>query len=266
MKQPNAPVPVVCPGCGAIFPLPRHALGLAATCNQCQLCFLARSKPLGDAALIKESLGQNDEKLFRGRLMFHQPQLLGSTPPRHSELLQLDNQVEVSYDLPEIREQRCNLHVVLDDIRSQWNVGSMFRTADASGWGSLTLCGITASPPSSGVIKTALGASEYVPWQYKASCKQALEEQLRTTDTTLVALELTNQSHNLFDFVLPSSRVVLVVGNEVSGVSPEALNLCSHKVAIPMTGRKGSLNVAVAFGIASFALAQKWRQQQQRVY
>lgn len=259
MKQPNAPVLVVCPGCGAVSSLQRRALGLAATCSQCQLRFLARSKVLSDAALVQESLGQNDEKLFRGRLMFHQPRLPGSTPYSQSELLQLDNQVEVSYDVAEIREQRCDLHVVLDDIRSQWNVGSMFRTADASGWGSLTLCGITASPPSPGVLKTALGASEYVPWQYKASCKHALEEQLRIPNTTLVALELTPQSHNVFDFALPSSRVVLVVGNEVSGVSPEALGLCSHKVAIPMTGRKGSLNVAVAFGIASFALAQKWR-------
>lgn len=118
-----------------------------------------------ELALRNQAKGYNDEKMFKGKLMFHQPLHAGSTPSALDPVLRDNAQVEVSYDVPELRTPRCELHVVLDDIRSQWNVGSIFRTADAAGWDQVVLTGITASPPSAGVMKCALGATEFVNWQ-----------------------------------------------------------------------------------------------------
>lgn len=232
--HPNQQVSLQCPACKCTYPVRQSTLGLETSCLQCNFRFLARSQQLSKLALYNETLGANNEKLFRGQLMFHKPARDGSTPSAEDPVLKLDPQIEVSYDLDEIREPRSDLHVVLDDIRSQWNVGSIFRTADAAGWSSVTLAGITSSPPSSGVMKTSLGATEFVPWRYRASCKQTLEEECARDDTAVVALELTPQSENVFNFVLPARRIVLVVGNEVSGVSPEALSICKHRLFIPM--------------------------------
>ncbi len=145
--------------------------------------------------------------------------------------------------------------VVLDNIRSRENVGSMFRTADAAGVAKVYLCGITPQPPHEKISKTALGAEETVPWEYHAQTWR-LVERLRTKENAyIVALEKTSTARDLFDLKLPPGRpIVLVVGNEVEGMAPRMLARADAIVAIPMRGSKESLNVAVAFGIAVYQL------------
>jgi tRNA G18 (ribose-2'-O)-methylase SpoU len=151
----------------------------------------------------------------------------------------------------------CDLVAILDDVRSQWNVGAIFRTADGAGWSGLSLAGITPVPPNRIVAKVALGAEGYVPWRYHASVVDAALERQRE-GYELVALEQTKDAASVFELE-PARRTALLLGNEVVGASAEALSLCSRRVAIPMAGRKASLNVAVAFGVASFVLARAWR-------
>ncbi|MBI3725455.1 hypothetical protein HY251_16115, partial [bacterium] len=174
------------------------------------------------------------------------------------EALSRDPMYEAAIDRPESEPvSRCDLVAILDDIRSQWNTGAIFRTADGAGFAGLSLAGITAVPPARIVAKTALGAERFVPWTYHASVVDAALER-KQEGYELVALEQTSDSVSVFEFE-PSRRTALVLGNEVVGASAEALALCERRVAVPMSGRKASLNVAVAFGIAAFALARAWR-------
>jgi tRNA G18 (ribose-2'-O)-methylase SpoU len=143
--------------------------------------------------------------------------------------------------------------VLVDNVRSLWNVGSIFRTADACGVRKIVLSGISGCPPRPEIRKTALGAEESVAWDYRADAGRALGE-LREQGYTAVALESTRRAVALPDAVWPES-VCLVLGNEVAGVSGALLEACPLHVAIPMRGTKGSFNVAVAFGIAGFAIA-----------
>ena len=143
---------------------------------------------------------------------------------------------------------------VLDNLRSAFNVGSIFRTADACGADQLVLAGITGCPPRSEISKTALGAEEAVAWSYFADAREALDE-LRSEGFTPVALESSARAVPLQAFDWPA-RIGLVIGNEVAGVSAQLLDLCSKHVRIPMRGHKESLNVAVACGIAAHAAAQ----------
>jgi tRNA G18 (ribose-2'-O)-methylase SpoU len=148
---------------------------------------------------------------------------------------------------------RKPLVALLDNVRSLWNVGSMFRTADACGVAELTLAGITGSPPRDAISKTALGAEQAVAWRYRAEALDALRE-LRGEGWVPVALETGAAGVALPDLEWPE-RTCLVVGNENRGVSPEVLAACPLRVSIPMCGVKDSLNVAVAFGIAVYAAA-----------
>src|SRR3989344_5184730 len=142
--------------------------------------------------------------------------------------------------------------VVLDNIRSRENVGSIFRTADAAGASKIYLCGITPTPPHEKISKTALGAEKWIPWEY---CKQTwrLMAKLKGEGTNIVALEQTKESKNVFKF-RPKFPLVLILGNDVRGLSPQILKYCDKKIYIPMRGRKESLNIAVAFGIAVYQL------------
>lgn len=146
-------------------------------------------------------------------------------------------------DLP-----RLPLAVLVDNVRSLWNVGSIFRTSDACGVGLLTLAGITGTPPRDAVSRTALGAEQAVPWRYRAEALAALSE-IERDGYTPVALETGAGGSSLQEYRWPS-RPCLVVGNEIRGISPEVLDACNLSVSIPMRGVKDSLNVAVAFGIA----------------
>lgn len=149
---------------------------------------------------------------------------------------------------------RCDLKLeaFLDNIRSVWNVGSMFRTADGTGLNRVYLAGITPTPKHSQIRKTALGAEDSVPWEYSSNGVKKIAE-LKMLGCRIWALEDIPQAEMLFTLRgnLPIETVVLVVGNEVCGIDPGILEQCDRILSIPMLGAKRSYNVAVAFGIAA---------------
>ena len=144
------------------------------------------------------------------------------------------------------------MSLVLSNIRSRENVGSIFRTADAAGVNKIYLCGITPTPPHEKISKTALGADRYVPWECHKQAWRLLAK-LKGEGMNIVALEQTKESKDVFKFK-PKFPLVLVLGNEVKGLSPRILEYCDKKISIPMYGKKESLNVAVAAGIALYAI------------
>jgi len=139
--------------------------------------------------------------------------------------------------------------LVLDNIRSQHNIGSIFRTADAFRVESIFLCGITASPPNREIQKTALGATESVDWKYFGTTLEAIEY-LTKEEFQVIAVEQTDESIRLDHFIPQgNNKIALVFGNEISGVSEEILNSLDLSVEIPQFGTKHSLNVSIAAGI-----------------
>jgi len=149
--------------------------------------------------------------------------------------------------------RRLPFIVVVDNVRSLWNIGSIFRTADACGVERLILGGISGCPPRPEISKTALGAEQAVAWDYRGDSARALREVVRD-GYVAVALESGPGSRPLDEVEWPP-RICLVIGNEVAGIAPEILDACEHRVSIPMLGVKQSLNVAVAFGIAGHRIA-----------
>lgn len=152
------------------------------------------------------------------------------------------------------------VYLILDNIRSRENVGSVFRTADAAGVGKIYLCGITPCPPHEKISKTALGAETYVFWEYHKQTWR-LVKKLKAQGVKIIALEQTKQSQNIFKVGRPRYRgrplprvLALVLGNEVKGIRPKILKYCDKKISIPMYGKKESLNVAVAAGVAIYTL------------
>lgn len=148
--------------------------------------------------------------------------------------------------------------VVLDNIRSMYNVGAFFRTADAAGVEKLYLGGITARPPKNAISKTALGAEERVPWEH-AWVPLTFLADLRARGYEIAAVETSVHAVDLFDWQ-PRFPVCLVFGHEVEGIRPEAACLCDTHVRIPMLGIKHSLNVATAGGVAIYELLRKYRE------
>jgi len=157
---------------------------------------------------------------------------------------------------------RLPVTVLLDNVRSMYNVGAFFRTMDAAGCEELVLCGITARPPKRAISKTALGAEETVRWRYDADPIAAARE-LRESGHEIAAIETSAHAVDLFDW-RPAFPVCLVFGHEVEGIRPEVLALCDRHVRIPMLGRKHSLNVATAGGVVIFELLRKYRALQSR--
>jgi len=149
-----------------------------------------------------------------------------------------------------LNKPRLPFVVVLNNIRSLYNVGSIFRTSDGAGVQKIWICGITGHPPNNQIAKTALGAQDYVPWEYREDILTVLKE-LKAQNYRIVLLEQTQEScsYEIFD---PKSPVCLVVGNEVEGISENVLPFCDTSIEIPMAGSKNSLNVAVAFGIIAY--------------
>lgn len=145
--------------------------------------------------------------------------------------------------------------VLLDNIRSAWNVGSIFRSADGFGFGHVYLCGITPTPEIEAVTKTSLGAEDTVRWSYHKDAVKLIRT-LKKKDWQAWALEEHKRAVYLSASVdAESSRpVVLIVGNEVTGVDPGLLALSNSIFHIPMQGDKKSFNVAIAFGIAAYQL------------
>lgn len=139
--------------------------------------------------------------------------------------------------------------VVLDNIRSQHNIGSVFRTADAFRLEGIYLCGITAIPPHREIHKTALGATESVDWKYFDSTADAVK-QMADDGYQIIAIEQAEGSVNLHDFKPEEDqKIALVFGNEVHGIDEEVLRLADQCIEIPQFGTKHSLNISVAVGI-----------------
>ena len=209
-------VPVECPSssCGAVFDIPLERLGKNVYCLSCGTRMTA--KPLE----VDRQLRQREPLSGGGR---------GASP-------------------------RFPFAALLDSVRSLWNVGSIFRSADACGCAEVMLTGITGTPPRKEITKTALGAEDLVRWRYCAEPLEALTT-LRDEGYVGVALETSDRAVPLGDFEWPA-KSCLVLGNEVAGVTAPLLDACEHHVGISMYGAKESFNVAVAFGIAAHHAAQ----------
>jgi tRNA G18 (ribose-2'-O)-methylase SpoU len=147
--------------------------------------------------------------------------------------------------------------VLLDNVRSMYNVGAFFRTADAAGIEKLYLCGITGRPPKRAITKTALGAEETVPWEHALEPLTVVQD-LRARDYEIAAVETTVHAVDLFDWK-PRFPLCVVFGHEVEGIRPELSALCDTHVRIPMLGVKHSLNVATAGGVVLYELLRKYR-------
>lgn len=145
--------------------------------------------------------------------------------------------------------QKLPLVMVLDNVRSLHNVGSVLRTADAFRIEAVYMCGITATPPSAEIHKTALGAEDSVAWQYFEDTLQAVEK-LKTEGYTVLAVEQVEGSLKLGDFAFePQKKYALVMGNEVKGVRQDVVDACHQALEIPQYGTKHSMNVSVTAGI-----------------
>ena len=208
---------VGCPAplCGAVFEVPARRLGRNIYCIECGRRMTAR-------------------------------------PPGHSERLRAREAEGAAGGGAGV--ERLPLGAILDDIRSLWNVGSIFRSADGCGVRKLWLAGITGAPPRAEIARTALGAEEQVAWEYRADVIEAIG-QVRSEGYEPVAIEAGETSASLGDFSWPE-KPCLVLGNEATGVSPLVLDACERRVSIPMCGVKESFNVAVAFGIAAHQAAR----------
>ena len=148
--------------------------------------------------------------------------------------------------------------LMLHNIRSMWNVGSMFRTADAAGIEKIILSGYTATPPRKEIDKTALGAQNTVAWEYLADPLDALKN-MKKEGVRICGLEIAEGSRPYTTLALSDFPICLIVGNEVDGLEEELLQLCDDVLEIPQYGTKHSLNVAVAAGIVLFEFVHIYR-------
>ena len=153
--------------------------------------------------------------------------------------------------------RKIPLIIVLDNVRSLNNIGSIFRTADAFAVEEIVLCGISSPPPSPEIHKTALGAEDSVAWRYFADTPSAIRT-LQEEGTYVTCLEQVRDSVSLEDFKPePGTRYAVVVGNEVDGVDPAVVDMCSAWIEIPQHGTKHSLNVAVSAAITMWTFYLK---------
>lgn len=152
---------------------------------------------------------------------------------------------------------RLPVTVLLDNIRSMYNVGALFRAADGVGLEKLCLAGITAHPPKSAITKTALGAENVVSWEHGWDAIQ-MADRLRSKGYGIAAIETSSQSVDLYEWQ-PNFPLCVVFGNEIDGLQPKLLEMAQTHVRIPMLGQKTSLNVATAAGIVLYELLRKYR-------
>ena len=153
---------------------------------------------------------------------------------------------------------RLPMIVLVDNVRSLYNVGSIFRTSDGAMIEKLILGGFTPYPPRKEIDKTALGSTKSVPWEYTKHPTEIILS-LKERGYKICCLELTDKSIPYSDIKTTDFPICLVIGNEINGVAKEVIELCDLAIEIPMYGIKQSLNVAVAYGIAVFELARLWR-------
>ena len=164
----------------------------------------------------------------------------------HSEILQERLDVKQAKSVT-----RHPVYVMLSNIRSLYNVGSIFRTCDSALVSELILCGFTPHPPRDEIAKTALGAVDSVPWKYFENEIDAINY-LKNKDVKIFALEITDKKRLYTSIKKNEYPLCIVLGNELTGLDSEVLDLCDDAIEIPMYGVKHSLNVGVAAGIAIF--------------
>ncbi len=146
--------------------------------------------------------------------------------------------------------------VVLDNVRSLHNVGSVFRTCDAFLLEQIILCGVTGTPPNKEIEKTALGATSTVNWQYAKTTLEAIEK-LKQENYKILAVEQAVKSTPLNKFAWKNEPIALIFGNEVYGVEQEVINACDAVIEIPQAGTKHSLNISVSAGIVLWELLRE---------
>jgi 23S rRNA (guanosine2251-2'-O)-methyltransferase len=145
------------------------------------------------------------------------------------------------------------VYIILDNIRSAYNVGSAFRTADAAGVKKIYICGISPYPPHTQLAKTALGATFFVPWEYTKTTEEAVEK-LQKENIPIFAVENgVDRTENYKNIKYPE-KVAFIFGNEVDGIKPELIEKSDKVIDIPMLGKKNSLNVATTIGIILYHL------------
>lgn len=169
----------------------------------------------------------------------------------HAEIKATRKTVDSVNDFP-----RHPIYGLCDNIRSIFNVGAIFRSSDSAFISKLYLTGYTPYPPRKEIDKVALGATLTVPWEYFRNPLEAIEK-LKAENVKLCAIELTDKKTTIWDDGLNIFPVCLVVGNEITGVSKEILDICDYSAEIPMFGMKQSLNVSVAYGIALYEFLRK---------
>ena len=163
------------------------------------------------------------------------------------------------------QSEKTPIIIILDDIRSLHNIGSVFRTADAFLIEKIYLCGITATPPNKEIHKTALGATETVAWEHHQNVLEVIEN-LKKENVMTLAIEQVESAVFLQDFKVENKKkYALVFGNEVYGVSQEAVALCDGSIEIPQLGTKHSLNISVSAGIVVWDLFVKIKQLENKV-
>ena len=200
---------------------------------------------------ICESCGLRYPVLAGGAFGTRCPACMGET----RAALRRNLPAEPARSLPQAHPPaRHGMAVLLDNIRSAWNTGSILRSADGFGFSQAYLCGITPTPDHEAVRKTSLGAEDAVPWSYHRDAVK-LVKGLKRLGQRIYALEEHEQAMDLVTSSAAAAPSVLVLGNEITGVDPELLDLCDRILHIPMRGEKRSFNVAIAFGIAAFALS-----------
>lgn len=152
------------------------------------------------------------------------------------------------------KQEKNSIIVILDNIRSMHNIGSIFRTADAFAIEKIMLCGITACPPHREIEKTALGATESVDWEYHKETSDAMKL-LKEQGYTIYAIEQADSSIFIQDFERKNQeKIAIVFGNEVEGVQQSVIDECTGCIEIPQFGTKHSFNVSVTAGIVLYAL------------
>jgi tRNA G18 (ribose-2'-O)-methylase SpoU len=151
--------------------------------------------------------------------------------------------------------ERNPIYVLIDNVRSLYNVGSIFRTSDGAMINKLILCGYTPHPPRHEIEKTALGSTQSVPWEYYKNPIDAIKK-LKDAGIIIIALEHTDESIPYYCLKKSDFPMCLVIGNEIKGVQDEILKYADIAIEIPMFGIKQSLNVSVAYGIALYDLVR----------
>ncbi|HSM26117.1 MAG TPA: RNA methyltransferase, partial [Anaerolineaceae bacterium] len=156
------------------------------------------------------------------------------------------------------KNHKINCEVLLDNVRSTFNVGAIFRSADGVGIKKIHLCGITPSPENLKVHKTSLGSENTIAYLKHPNAVEVVKD-FRNNGYRIWAIEKTDKAQSIFDYKLTMNDrpTLLIVGNEIIGIDPDILEICDEHLFIPMVGLKNSLNVAIAFGIAVYLLTRE---------